>query len=48
MPATRHALRILLGAILFAAFMFGLAAAPGFLSAVDSTVPAPNVPEGAR
>ncbi len=34
--------KLLAGAVLFAAFVFGLMAAPGFLSAPDSIVPNPQ------
>jgi hypothetical protein len=35
----RAVLKLITGAILFAAFVFGLMAAPGFLSDPDSIVP---------
>ena len=35
----RTMLKLLAGAVLFAAFVFGLMAAPGLLSAPDSVVP---------
>lgn len=38
----RTMLKLLAGAVLFAAFVFGLMAAPGFLSAPDSIVPNPQ------
>ena len=40
MPDRRAALKLVAGAVLFAAFAFGLMAAPGFLSDPDSNVPA--------
>ena len=39
MLANRRMLKLAVGAVLFATFLFGLMAAPGFLSNVDSTVP---------
>jgi hypothetical protein len=38
----RTMLKLLAGAVLFAAFVFGLMAAPGFLSAPDSIVRNPQ------
>ena len=35
----RAALRLIAGAVLFATFIYGLMAAPGFLSDTDSIVP---------
>ncbi len=35
----RAALRVIAGAVLFATFIYGLMAAPGFLSDADSVVP---------
>jgi hypothetical protein len=38
----RTMLKLLAGAVLFAAFVLGVMAAPGFLSAADSIVPNPQ------
>jgi hypothetical protein len=43
-----HALTMLAGAILFAAFIFILACAPGFLTDAASTVPVTSVTEAGQ
>jgi hypothetical protein len=50
MHTVQRLLTIVAGALLFAIFLFGLMAAPGFLSDRDSTVPslATSVPEAVR
>jgi hypothetical protein len=49
MPGIRRLLTIVAGAFLFAAFVFALMTAPGFLSDEAGTVPAAKVaPETAR